>query len=128
MAASYTNVIDVTGGDTVGTTHGIHVSAIIYEASPDANTRFGVGGDDYKIDAYTDASVLWVSSSLYGTSQFGTVSSIAAGSVTFTTEISAVSGDTFTKVQTVPENSTTAFTFPAKSQNEQLRKHMLGYF
>lgn len=123
----YTNVILVTASDTVGTTIGVAASAIIYEAGQ-GDSRFGIGGHTATPpSSYEDASVLWLSSSTYGTSQFGVVSAIETGSITFTSEMSAVSGDLFTKVKSVPSNSTDAFTFPAKSQSEQLRKRLLGY-
>lgn len=127
LTPEYTNVILVTASDTVGTTIGVAASAIIYEAGQ-GDSRFGVGGHAATpSSSYEDASVLWLSSSTYGTSQFGVVSAIETGSITFTSEMSATDGDTFTKVKTVPSNSTTPFTFPAKSQTEQLRKKLLGY-
>jgi hypothetical protein len=127
MTASYTNSVLVTATSAVGTTVGVHASAIIYQAGQTI-ARFGFGGStSTPAGVYIDASVVNISSSLFGTTQFATVSTISTGEITFTTPVSTTQGDVITKVQNIPSNSSTPFTFPAKSQKEQLRKRALGY-
>lgn len=100
-------------------------SAIVYAAGQNDN-RFGIGGNEsVPAGVYNDGTVLYTSGSTYG-AQYGIVRSFASGVISFTTVVSATNGQSFTKVQSVPTNSTTPFTGPHKSQNEFLRKRHLG--
>lgn len=122
VTATYTYPASTSYFSTIGAAN----SAIAYEAGQ-GDGRFGIGGiEATPASPYEDGSVLYMSGSTYG-AQYGVVKSFASGIISFTTVVSAEAGQTATKVQSVPSNSTTPFTFPAKSQNEQLRKRLLGY-